>query len=82
MGIKIAPVYAQQAVMTTMFRDLMDFVECFIDDFVIFTKGSFEQHLQDVDKVLSCNTITPEGIEPQPQKVSTILNIASPKTPK
>jgi Reverse transcriptase (RNA-dependent DNA polymerase)./Integrase core domain. len=105
MGIKIAPAYAQ-AIMTTMFRDLMDFVECFIDDLAIFTTGSFEEHLADVEKVLSrleranfsikprkCNfavkrveylghTITPDGIEPQPQKVSAILNIAAPKTPK
>jgi Reverse transcriptase (RNA-dependent DNA polymerase). len=105
MGIKIAPSYAQ-AVMTKLFRDLMDFVECFMDDLAIFTKGTFEQHLKDVDLVLSrlnaanfsikakkCHfavqrveylghIITPQGIEPQPQKVSSILQIASPKTPK
>jgi hypothetical protein len=105
MGIKIAPAYAQ-AIMTTMFHDLMNFVECFIDDIAIFTKGSFEQHLKDVNKALSqlekanfsikpkkCSfainsveylrhTITLEGIQPQPNNVSAILNITSPKTPK
>jgi Reverse transcriptase (RNA-dependent DNA polymerase)./Integrase core domain. len=105
MGIKIAPAYAQ-AVMTKLFKDLMDFVECFMDDLAVFTKGTFEQHLKDVDLVLSrlnaanfsikakkCHfavqrveylghIITPQGIEPQPQKVAAILQIASPKTPK
>jgi Reverse transcriptase (RNA-dependent DNA polymerase). len=53
MGIKIAPAYAQAA-MTKLFHDVtMHFVKCFMDDLAIFTKGSFEEHLQDVDKVLS-----------------------------
>jgi hypothetical protein len=42
MGIKIAPAYAQ-AIMTKLFHDLMDFVECFMDDLAIFTKGTFER---------------------------------------
>jgi Reverse transcriptase (RNA-dependent DNA polymerase). len=105
MGIKIAPAYAQ-AVIAQIFHDLMDFVECFMDDLAIFTKGTWEEHLAHVDLVLTrlnaadfsikpkkCHFavqrveylghfITPNGIEPQPQKVSAILQIASPQTPK
>jgi Reverse transcriptase (RNA-dependent DNA polymerase). len=106
MGIKITPAYAQ-AIMMKFFRDLMVFVKCFMDDLPVFTKGTFEQHLRDVDLVISrlnaakfsikakkCHfavqqveylghIITPQGIEPQHQKVSSILvQITSPKTPK
>ena len=46
MGVKIAPSFAQ-AVMIRLFRDLC-YVECFIDDIAIFTKGTFKDHLKDV----------------------------------
>jgi hypothetical protein len=51
MGVKIAPSFAQ-AVMIRLFRDL-DYVECFIDDIAIFTKGPFKQHLKDTQICLA-----------------------------
>ena len=50
MGLKISPGYAQ-AVLSHLFSDL-PFVEVFLDDIAIFTKGSFKQHLDHICIVL------------------------------
>ena len=50
MGLSISPDIFQ-SVMHPLFQD-MDKVECFIDDIGIFTNGSFQEHLEKVEKVL------------------------------
>ncbi len=63
MGVKIAPSFAQ-AFMIRLFCNLI-YVECFIDKIAIFTKGSFKQHLKDVQLCLACLDRSNFSIKPK-----------------
>ena len=82
----------------------LEHVRAYIDDLLIISKGTYWDHLQKLDEVLSrlqdaggkVNAvkssfskteleylgywITREGVQPMPNKVTAIYNIAPPKT--
>eukprot|EP00957_Ditylum_brightwellii_P110574 8434077-Ditylum_brightwellii.AAC.1 len=61
--------------MGDLFADLEN-VQAYIDDFLVLTKGSWEDHLAELNEVLtSC-----EGVQPLKKKVVAILKIAEPTT--
>ena len=51
MGLSVSP-DLMQSKMDQLFGDC-NHIKVYMDDILIFTKGSFEQHLKDVDQVLS-----------------------------
>ena len=104
MGLSVAPDVFQHK-MDEILGDL-PFVLVYIDDVLIFTKGTFEQHLQHLDIVLermaSANLqislpkshffadrikylgfiLTKRGLQPDPDKVEAIRQLATPRTRK
>ena len=102
MGLCNSPDIFQEN-MSELMHDL-EYVRAYIDDLVVFTMGSFEDHLEKVEEVLvrlsqaglKVNAkksffakqeleylgywITREGVQPLPNKVEAIKNIAPPKT--
>ena len=89
--------------MSDLTQDL-EHIKAYIDNLLIFTKSSYEDHLNRVDKVMERlqNTglkvnagkssfaeeeleylgywVTREGVQPLPNKVDAIKNLAPPKT--
>ena len=102
MGLCNSPDIFQEH-MSDLTQDL-EHVRAYIDDLLIFTKGSYEDHLSKVDEVmnrlqkagLKVNAgkssfakeeleylgywVTREGVQPLPNKVDAIKNLAPPKT--
>ena len=64
MGVKNSPCFAQ-AVMVSLFKDFQN-VECFIDDIAIFTTGTFEEHCNDISKVMT--VLSTAGFSVKPKK--------------
>jgi hypothetical protein len=53
MGFKNSPAHNQRNFKRLFIRLLWKIVNVYVDDVKIFTKGTFEQHLQDLDTVFS-----------------------------
>jgi hypothetical protein len=94
MGISCAPDIFQSKI-ARLLGDL-EFVKAYLDDCLIVTKSTVEDHLELQKRILKVNAskssfavgeleylgyvITREGIKPNPKKIQAILNLERPKT--